>query len=753
MLSTDSIDYHNYLPPYRSLLNPTARYDYQTHSLIPLSQNDLKLLKTIYQKKKEPQPFKMKYKSLLSDVSRSISLRISNSNLLSSSNMPPPPSSDGSSTSTIQQFPASSSNISVSGGTVPSTTNQNNSCLNCLNTYQQPVELHIKNLPIEILDYIFYLVDDKMDYKSCMFTCKLFYFLSKPYYYEELLFVSTYRFAQFISYLRLNSDVGQYVRSIDLSGIKPSYDEDEDEQQQQHHQNHNNHNNNNHHDQQRPGALVDQMDHDEIHPDNNSEKVDLFPSGKVYAGWRDWKFKNNPLYTVHAPPTTSLTKIASNSQYLINSSKSLNSTKSSSSSSKKFTKPFKYFKSRKRSRSYSGGSSSTGFGNHNKGESRKAPKLQFLQLDSQTSINNWTRNYAPHPMINKFLINYSTTKDVPIGYILHLINLCPNLVSLNLGNLSLSTDYEISRATVYKYQNFDLMNNYPKDLVRKIDKIMRVSDHDDIYSINGYQSSILRFESKNNYLDNLYKSNQSTASTVSSVYSITTFSKPIRKYNSLLPPLPPTVADISYLNKGDGKVYLSDLNLKSINNSYLNRVHEEQILSSIIKNHGKRVINFDSFTIPTVINAEISGKLNYINLSSMIWLNRSMIENFLSKLLTRRRSELKLYGIYDDCTDFSVDVDSDDDDDEYSDSGPEDGNEDYEHHLGRSTVYKQDLIIDFTDSGMYKNLPWAKRIDLNTYGGCQLANKIIKNDLLTPHEEQMRRDRRRRGRLAENYLS
>ena len=344
-------------------------------------------------------------------------------------------------------------------------------------------------------------------------------------------------------------------------------------------------------------------------------------------------------------------------------------------------------------------------------------------------------------MINKFLINYSTTKDLPIGYILHLINLCPNLVSLNLGNLSLSTDYEISRSTVYKYQNFDLMNNYPKDLIHKVDKIMRVTENDDVYSINGGQSSILRFESNNNYLDNLYKSNQSTASTASSVYSITTFSKPIRKYNSLLPPLPPTVADISYLNKGDGKVYLSDLNLKSINNAYLKRVHEEEILTSIIKNHGKRVVSFDSFNMPAVINAEVSGNLNYINLSSMIWLNRNMIETFLSKLLTRRRSELKVYGIYDNCTDFSVDLDDDESEDDEHDE------------LGRSSVYKQNLIIDFTDSGMYKNLQWAKRIDLNTHEGCQLANKIIKNDLLSPHEEQMRRDRLRRGRLAENYLS
>ncbi|KAL6449613.1 hypothetical protein SBY92_004530 [Candida maltosa Xu316] len=555
-----------------------------------------------------------------------------------------------------------------------------------------------------------------------MFTCKLFYFLSKPYYYENLHFVSTYRFAQFITYLRLNSDVGQYVKSIDLSGIKPGYDEDEE----QHH----------HHQHQAHAHAHD--DNEDVNPGViHAEKADLFPNGKIYAGWRDWKFKNNPLYTVHAPPS-SLTKVASNSQYSISSAKSSGSYKSSnsnSSSSKKFAKPFKYFKSRKRSRSYSGG-----------GNDRKSPKVEYLQLSNLPS--NYSRSFTPHPLINKFLINYSTSKDIPIGYILHLINLCPNLVSLNLGNLSLSTDYELCRSSIHKYQNFDLMNNYSKDMIYKIDNIMRLNDLDDIYSFDGTGTG-----SNNNHLDNvsrfgassLYKSNQSTTSTASSVYSVTTFSKPIRKYNSLLPPLPPTVADISYLNKGDGKVYLSDLNLKSINNAYLQKINEEQVLTSIIRIHGKRVLSYDPITyhVPVGINADIAGNLKYVNLSSMIWLNRNLIERFLTHLLMRRSSELDVYGIYDD-DDFSrfgsdSDFEFDDDDEDEQQECP--------------IVYKQDLVIDLTDSGMYKNLPWAKKIDLNTFEGCQLVKKIIQNELLSPQEEHMRRDRQRRGRIGENFLA
>lgn len=238
MLKTDSLDFHSYLPPYRSLINPNARYDYRTHSLIPLTQNDLNLLRIAFQKKKEapPSAFKMKYKSLLSDVSRTISMRLSNSNLLSSSSannnnvlLSPPPSS-----SSTLSTPCG--NILNRAGTTSSNISKINNLLQNQTQNQLPLfpaELHIKNLPVEILDYIFYLVDDNLDYKSCMYTCKLFYFLAKPYYYENLVFTSTYRFAQFVTYLRVNSEVGQYVQSIDLSGIKPGYDEDEQEEGQE----------------------------------------------------------------------------------------------------------------------------------------------------------------------------------------------------------------------------------------------------------------------------------------------------------------------------------------------------------------------------------------------------------------------------------------------------------------------------------------------------------------------------------------
>ncbi|KAG7664471.1 COS111 [[Candida] subhashii] len=701
MIMTDTVDFHSHLPPYRSLLNPNAKYDYRTHSLIPLSQNELNGLRSSFEKKKNAtangsngnnstSSFKMKYKSLLSDVSRSISMRISNPNLLASSTT----------TISTKQIATSSKRKSP---IVPS--------------------MQFKDLPIEIQDYVFYLVDSKVDYKSCMYTCKSFYFLAKPYYYQDLHFTTTYRFAQFISYLRLNSNVGQYVRTIDLSGIKPGYDEEAQEEEENVNAAIN-----------AVAILEDQEENNNnVHPRlNNHESTGKDDSdAKVLAGWRDWKFKTNPLYSVYNQvSTTALAKVSSNTQHSISSGKSSKSIKSLSST--RLTRPFKYFK---RNKSNSNNKSS----NSRELSSRKRPRLETLDLSAQDSRNSiLARNSSVHPLISKFLLQYSSSKDIPIGYVLHLINLCPNVESINLGNLCLSMDYEISRSMVFKYQNFDIMNNYPKDLVERIDNIMKSDEIDDVLSYD--QASIFNLAGNSNNMDlklasNLFKSSQSIKSAASSLYELTTFSKPTTKYNSLLSPLPSTVSGISYLNKGDGKVYLSDLNLKSINSVFLKKIKEDELLMAIIKMHGKKGGTSPYYNY-NVYNNNMNGRnLKYLNLSSMIWLNQSCIQSFLSNLLLKHSPESLHYQGFSPDDDYDM---------YYSDLEDEEDD---------PAQYRQDLVLDLTDSGMYKNLPWARRIDLNTIDGCRVASKIINNSLLSEVQEIMRRERIRRGRIGENYLT
>lgn len=68
------------------------------------------------------------------------------------------------------------------------------------------------------------------------------------------------------------------------------------------------------------------------------------------------------------------------------------------------------------------------------------------------------------------------------------------------------------------------------------------------------------------------------------------------------------------------------------------------------------------------MNVDIAGTLKYINLSSMIWLNRKLIEKFLTRLLTKRSPDLNIYGIYYN-DEFSNNDEQDSDDDyDYEDS-------------------------------------------------------------------------------------
>lgn len=607
MLKSESIDFHSHLPPYRSLLSPNARYDYKTHSLIPISETELNAIHIGRGNSvKATSKIKMKYKSLLSDVSRKtsiLSMRIG-------------------STSTIPR-------------SLPPCT--------------------FSSLPVEVIDRILLLLDFD-DHKSCMLVNKQLYRLTKPHLYRRIRFTSPYRLAQFVTYLRYNPQVGTYVQGIDLSGLKPGVGDSNTED---------------------VFAFFDLSDHE-------------ITAAEVLAGWRDWKFLKNPLYSLHSH--SNLWKVSSNS-VLLNSTKTVNSRRTSSSSSsnpgkfRKLSHSLKYFKPKKSSESST--------------RKRKIPPVsEVLKLKGQGS------HRQQHPRINKFLLEYATLRDIPVGYILHIVNLCPNLISLNLANISLSADYEITSPMVYKYRTVDLMSNYPKDLLSRVNDLMTMPE-----------TILAKFDSERpsdpESTFSLFSSASGAANIVKGpmdLVSHTLTSPPNRKYNSLLPPLPQNIFDVSYVKSGDGKVFLSDLNLKSINSNYLTRINEQEILLAISSRYAT--------------NCHRKSCRQYLNISSMVWLDLAKVRGFLIALLG---SEVEL--LKSSC-------------------------EDSENHIlgSKKERYKRNLVIDLSNSGMYKVLHWAKVIDFSEPSGVNLAKKIVKGESLDSLEEYIERDRIRRGRIAENYL-
>ncbi|PSK36890.1 hypothetical protein C7M61_003754 [Candidozyma pseudohaemuli] len=586
------VEFRKHLPPYRSLVDPKSQYDYRTHSFVQFSQLDLSKVLLGYQLPKLPRSnFKMKYKLLLSDVSMRASLL--------SRKVPSVKQTNTTNTTPKKRAPATTFN----------------------------------DLPEEIQIHVFSLVDDTPSYQNCLYTCKTFYRLAKPFMFRYVAFSSTFRFAQFITYLRLNPALGCHVLEVDLSQLKPGNWELEAQSDTEQEEN----------------------DTDQFH--------DILA---IWAGWRDWKFANNPLYTLHPLPATPLTKALLHAPH--------------GPPSPKKRKFLRYFKKRRRS--------------HAKIE---APEEQ-RPLPGARRHSQWLLQHLSHPKINKFLMNYSSLKDVPIGYIIHLINMCPNLRSLNLGSLSLSTDYMISPKMSQKYQAFDIMNNYSKETVDTIDNLYPMAD-DELF----FKSEITR------RIPDL-------TSLASSVFSMSTLSKPIRKYNSLLPPLPKLVRDILYLQKGDGLVFLSDLNLKSINSAHLETINESEILKSLCKR----------------------SRLEYINLLSMIWINLRLVKLFISGMLAEDLKRKKYDG--KECTVFKDNYFSSlellDEEDEDEDTGT-----------------PKRMLLDLSNSGMNKNLRWAQPIDLETRRGRKLVHKILNDELLPPFEEFMLRERDRMGRPGENYFS
>lgn len=630
---TELVEYNKYLPSYRSLLNPNARYDYKTHLLIPLLQQDINTIVARFQKIQQASKksaIKMKYRSLLSDVSikaQRLYLGKLQQQLLQSTLLPQ---------------------------TLAATRPLSNRCVS------------ISQLPVEIQTLVFEHVQDKKSYLNLMCTSRGLYQAARPFFYRSISFTSTYRFAQFVSCLRLNSSLGSYVFEVDLSGIKSGYIEPED--------------------------TSEASENDEYYVDEIAELLN-----STLAGWRDWKYKNNPLYALHPAPAVPLTKVHSSVSLL-------------SHNSLKRVKLTKYFKRRRSQTEVSipplpvGNTITAGHNPtahiHRTGHSNANVRHSGHPVPHLLNQSN------VHPKINKFLLNYAQSKDVPTGYVLHLINMCPNLKAVNLANLTFSTDYRIKLKFLRQYQRYDLMNNFPKEIRRTLDEIASVSQQA-FFSPFRVPTLSTRFGGSD------------IGSSSSSVFSLSTLAKPIIKYNSLLPPLGPPGAELTYLAKGDKTVYLSDVNLRAINAAHLDSCLPHEIFINLSKN---------------------CYSLRLLNMSLMIWINLKSVRTFLLEVLAEslgtRTVDGKEHILYNNQS-FEV-------------TGDEEPAADTV--LARNPTSPLE-ILDLSNSGMYKSLGWAKCLDLTTYDGQKAIYRILNDEVLTDFEEYILRDRIRRGRPGENYFS
>uniref|UniRef100_A0A060TAJ5 ARAD1D24486p n=1 Tax=Blastobotrys adeninivorans TaxID=409370 RepID=A0A060TAJ5_BLAAD len=216
------------------------------------------------------------------------------------------------------------------------------------------------NLPVELMDCILENLDEK-SLVNVTNTCKLLNSLGTRHLYQRIWLWSTYRFAQLASRLQDRPDLAEFVRELDLSKIELKTDD----------------------------------------------------QGVLLAGWRDWKFRSEPLY---------------------------------------YTSTRQLRHGRRRSLAQ-----------------RHAPSPSPEPLVSSEAYPILCSPHN-HPHMSPLLQRNATSCDVPIGPVLRTVEYCKFLRVLDLSYLSLAVDYYIVRGpSQHKFvSDVPKLYNWSDDEIRTV---------------------------------------------------------------------------------------------------------------------------------------------------------------------------------------------------------------------------------------------------------------------------------------------
>ncbi|KAK9453927.1 hypothetical protein V1511DRAFT_461737 [Dipodascopsis uninucleata] len=227
-------------------------------------------------------------------------------------------------------------------------------------------------LPTEVLDEVCSMLPQQ----SLLFltkTCRATAGSAYVYLYRRPHFSSTYRLAQFVSVITHDRTLASYVRELDLSTIED-------------------------------GVI----------------------GNVVLAGWRDWKYRSEPLYAVRSKPGQ-----LSRSHHHRHKTADLQRLLRSSSS----PSPSTYVRS-SASTAHSGTSTSTAMTS-----STYSSRSSTMTALVSTRGQSLTSPTGTHPVQSPLLRQYATARDVPIGALIHIFRACPHIQHINLSCLPLAADY------------------------------------------------------------------------------------------------------------------------------------------------------------------------------------------------------------------------------------------------------------------------------------------------------------------------
>jgi hypothetical protein len=478
-----NVDYYQmdkYLPPYRSLINPNKVYDYRTKSYIDTNNNDIeikadsnnKTMVAIYKKKRDS-----KFMSILLTTNNSIKQKLI----------------DASDTLSIK-----SRNVSIKS----------------FSSVQQSVSSEVLkykatakfvDLSDSIQRLIISFIDNQKDLVNCLYVSKSFNNFTVPVLYKYPKFTSTYRLGQFVHAIMNNESLPKYVKVFDLSKITLPVNLTEYEKLK----------------------YQDKL----VYGSSTARDVLSDKNKIIYAGWRDWKYRNHPLYgdfnkwrrransssTISSGSTLvqmdsglgkinnlSATNLMEAKKFKSASSVTLvnnNRTRSRSNSTTTTEKP-KKGSSNKGSRTRSNSTNTNGSNDNkdmmkslkkafgiesnnmpikkksdtsptrkdliksatystipsmksksktNHKVNKKAPCENRKRVSISIPVNNENAPFGtPHPKMNSMLKQYCFNRDVPVGYIIHILKECKNLEELNFNGIIVSPDYQL-----LDYESFD----------------------------------------------------------------------------------------------------------------------------------------------------------------------------------------------------------------------------------------------------------------------------------------------------------
>ncbi|SCU95084.1 LANO_0E09208g1_1 [Lachancea nothofagi CBS 11611] len=362
----------------------------------------------------------------------------------------------------------------------------------------------INELPMEIMAMVIEqftqgaCFEDSRTLVRCLYVNKKLYEATKTELYKAPTFTSTYRFAQFVTTLRLHPQNGLLVRQLDLSMLKNGLIEEGCKSKADKHCRSG--------DERIPARrrtsardILEEADEDETEdmeedsgvadPERALTPIEDDLPDIALAGWRDWRYRFDPLYgnqmltcnnamrKVNSRPSsinsngtgstgigpgcrrshrsnssvTSFTTTIMSSFYNSPSLSSISLTSSYDNAKGAATGKWfnKLFSSKKSAKQQYERFVEAKFKNANNidevcadGTQDKANNRTSVKFSVQTSLKDQPF-HERHPMTNKFLLKYALSKDIPLGYLFHVVKLCPNITALNLADLSISTDFRL----------------------------------------------------------------------------------------------------------------------------------------------------------------------------------------------------------------------------------------------------------------------------------------------------------------------